>query len=108
MIDPVGNNFFDLPEYEHTQDETFQPLPPPGSPGSAEDALLNGDTGPGKKKGPTIKNSGVHMNVSAIIQDEQEHMMLHQTIPSDPLEETRSAWPYINVSLGMPNWYTNL
>lgn len=42
MIDPVENNFFGLPEYEHTRDETFQPLPPPGSPGSAEDALPNG------------------------------------------------------------------
>ncbi|XP_070809679.1 TIMELESS-interacting protein [Pituophis catenifer annectens] len=44
MIDPVENNLFDLPDYEHTQDETFQPLLPPDSPGgAAEDALLNGD-----------------------------------------------------------------
>ncbi|KAM3828492.1 TIMELESS-interacting protein [Vipera latastei] len=57
MIDPVGNNFFDLPEYEHTQDETFQPLPPPGSPGSAEDALLNGD--PEGDQLPQSKDSSV-------------------------------------------------
>ncbi|XP_070618165.1 TIMELESS-interacting protein [Erythrolamprus reginae] len=44
MIDPVENNLFDLPDYEHTHDETFQPLLPPDSPGgAAEDALLNGD-----------------------------------------------------------------
>lgn len=43
MIDPVENNLFDLPDYEHTHDETFQPLLPPDSPvGAAEDALLNG------------------------------------------------------------------
>ncbi|KAG8145224.1 hypothetical protein E2320_013589 [Naja naja] len=44
MIDPVENNLFDLPDYEHTHDETFQPLLPPDSPGgAAEGALLNGD-----------------------------------------------------------------
>ncbi|KAM6426434.1 TIMELESS-interacting protein isoform 1-T1 [Liasis olivaceus] len=44
MIDPTESNLFDLPDYEHTQDETFQPLPPPDSPGrAAEDALVNGD-----------------------------------------------------------------
>ncbi|XP_032089464.1 TIMELESS-interacting protein [Thamnophis elegans] len=44
MIDPVENNLFDLPDYENTHDETFQPLLPPDSPGgAAEDALLNGD-----------------------------------------------------------------
>ncbi|XP_026565087.1 TIMELESS-interacting protein [Pseudonaja textilis] len=44
MIDPVENNLFDLPDYEHTHDETFQPLLPPDSPGGvAEGALLNGD-----------------------------------------------------------------
>lgn len=43
MIDPVENDLFDLPDYEHTHDETFQPLLPPDSPGgAAEDALLNG------------------------------------------------------------------
>ncbi|KAL7980208.1 hypothetical protein Chor_001476 [Crotalus horridus] len=57
MIDPVENNFFGLPEYEHTRDETFQPLPPPGSPGSAEDALLNGD--PEGDQLPQSKNSSV-------------------------------------------------
>uniref|UniRef100_A0A2D4HMV7 TIMELESS-interacting protein n=1 Tax=Micrurus lemniscatus lemniscatus TaxID=129467 RepID=A0A2D4HMV7_MICLE len=44
MIDPVENNLFDLPDYEHTHDETFQPLLPPDSPGgAAEGALLSGD-----------------------------------------------------------------
>ncbi|XP_026528904.1 TIMELESS-interacting protein isoform X1 [Notechis scutatus] len=44
MIDPVENNLSDLPDYEHTHDETFQPLLPPDSPGGvAEGALLNGD-----------------------------------------------------------------
>ncbi|NWI65694.1 TIPIN protein, partial [Todus mexicanus] len=33
MIDPLENNLFDLPDYENTEDETFPPLPPPGSPG---------------------------------------------------------------------------
>ncbi|XP_015674076.1 TIMELESS-interacting protein [Protobothrops mucrosquamatus] len=57
MIDPVENNFFGLPEYEHTRDETFQPLPPPGSPGSAEDALPNGD--PEGDQLPQSKDSSV-------------------------------------------------
>uniref|UniRef100_A0A8C3KZC1 TIMELESS-interacting protein n=1 Tax=Chrysolophus pictus TaxID=9089 RepID=A0A8C3KZC1_CHRPC len=44
MIDPLENNLFDLPDYENTEDETFPPLPPPGSPGNdAEWAQANGD-----------------------------------------------------------------
>ncbi|XP_039215293.1 chromodomain-helicase-DNA-binding protein 2 isoform X3 [Crotalus tigris] len=45
--------------------------------------------GPGKRKGPTIKISGVQVNVKAIIQHEQEFVMLHQIIPSDPVERAR-------------------
>ncbi|KAG8145171.1 hypothetical protein E2320_013542, partial [Naja naja] len=45
--------------------------------------------GPGKRKGPTIKISGVQVNVKAIIQHEEEFAMLHQTIPSDPVERAR-------------------
>nr|XP_041574350.1 TIMELESS-interacting protein isoform X2 [Taeniopygia guttata] len=45
MLDPLENNLFDLPDYENTEDETFPPLPPPGSPGrdDAEWAQANGD-----------------------------------------------------------------
>lgn len=44
MVDPVEGNLFDLPDYEHLQDESFQPLPPPDSPGGVdiEDDLVNG------------------------------------------------------------------
>ncbi|XP_058011758.1 chromodomain-helicase-DNA-binding protein 2 isoform X1 [Ahaetulla prasina] len=45
--------------------------------------------GPGKRKGPTIKISGVQVNVKAIIQHEEEFAMLHQTIPSDPVERAK-------------------
>ncbi|XP_062998599.1 TIMELESS-interacting protein [Elgaria multicarinata webbii] len=44
MIDPIEGNLFDLPDYEHIQDETFLPLPPPDSPGGdVEEALVNGE-----------------------------------------------------------------
>ncbi|KAL7980167.1 hypothetical protein Chor_001435 [Crotalus horridus] len=45
--------------------------------------------GPGKRKGPTIKISGVQVNVKAIIQHEQEFAVLHQVMPSDPVERAR-------------------
>ncbi|XP_033023929.1 chromodomain-helicase-DNA-binding protein 2-like isoform X2 [Lacerta agilis] len=45
--------------------------------------------GPGKRRGPTIKISGVQVNVKAIIQHEEEFAMLHQTIPADPEERAR-------------------
>ncbi|XP_048338051.1 TIMELESS-interacting protein [Sphaerodactylus townsendi] len=32
-MDPEEGNLFDIPDYEHIQDEEFQPLPPPVSPG---------------------------------------------------------------------------
>ncbi|XP_019389392.1 PREDICTED: TIMELESS-interacting protein [Crocodylus porosus] len=43
MVDPVEDNRLDLPDYEHTEDETFPPLPPPASPGRHYDegALAN-------------------------------------------------------------------
>ncbi|XP_042328510.1 chromodomain-helicase-DNA-binding protein 2 isoform X4 [Sceloporus undulatus] len=45
--------------------------------------------GPGKRKGPTIKISGVPVNVKAIIQHEEEFAMLHQTIPADSEERAK-------------------
>ncbi|KAM9313272.1 TIMELESS-interacting protein [Gastrophryne carolinensis] len=44
MMDPLENDLFDIPDYEHTEDEDFPPLPPPHSPG-ADDAgdMENGD-----------------------------------------------------------------
>ncbi|KAJ7311361.1 hypothetical protein JRQ81_006978 [Phrynocephalus forsythii] len=44
MIDPLEGSLFDLPDYEHIQDETFLPLPPPDSPGGNDEAVLvNGE-----------------------------------------------------------------
>ncbi|KAM5172883.1 TIMELESS-interacting protein isoform 2-T2 [Mantella aurantiaca] len=46
MIDPLENDLFDIPDYEHTEDENFPPLPPPHSPGVIEDDggdMENGD-----------------------------------------------------------------
>ncbi|NXH15229.1 TIPIN protein, partial [Bucco capensis] len=45
MMDPLENNLLDLPDYENTEDETFPPLPPPGSPGrdDVEWAQANGE-----------------------------------------------------------------
>ncbi|OCT89833.1 TIMELESS-interacting protein isoform X1 [Xenopus laevis] len=45
MMDPLDNGLFDLPDYEHTEDENFPPLPPPHSPGADDEAddVANGD-----------------------------------------------------------------
>ncbi|XP_056427652.1 TIMELESS-interacting protein [Hyla sarda] len=46
MMDPLENDLFDLPDYEHTEDERFSPLPPPRSPGAGDsdnEDLANGD-----------------------------------------------------------------
>ncbi|XP_055454781.1 TIMELESS-interacting protein [Psammomys obesus] len=32
MLEQEENGFFDMPDYEHTEDETFPPFPPPASP----------------------------------------------------------------------------
>lgn len=37
MMDPEEGNLFDIPDYEHIQDEEFQPLPPPSSPGGEDE-----------------------------------------------------------------------
>uniref|UniRef100_A0A670JBL3 Chromodomain helicase DNA binding protein 2 n=1 Tax=Podarcis muralis TaxID=64176 RepID=A0A670JBL3_PODMU len=42
-----------------------------------------------QERGPTIKISGVQVNVKAIIQHEEEFAMLHKTIPTDPEERAR-------------------
>ncbi|XP_040270227.1 TIMELESS-interacting protein [Bufo bufo] len=45
-MDRLENDLFDMPDYEHTEDESFPPLPPPRSPGAADDDnedLANGD-----------------------------------------------------------------
>lgn len=40
MLEPQENGLIDLPDYEHVEDETFPPFPPPASPerGDAEEA----------------------------------------------------------------------
>uniref|UniRef100_A0A8D0H715 TIMELESS-interacting protein n=1 Tax=Sphenodon punctatus TaxID=8508 RepID=A0A8D0H715_SPHPU len=45
MMDPLESNLFDLPDYEHTEDERFPPLPPPASQGrdDVEGAFLSGE-----------------------------------------------------------------
>lgn len=43
----------------------------------------------GKKRGPTIKISGVQVNVKSIIQHEEEFEMLHKSIPVDPEEKKK-------------------
>ncbi|XP_075431487.1 TIMELESS-interacting protein isoform X2 [Ascaphus truei] len=45
MMDPLENDLFDLPDYEHTEDERFPPLPPPQSPGAADDDAGNSANG---------------------------------------------------------------
>ncbi|XP_062998502.1 chromodomain-helicase-DNA-binding protein 2 isoform X2 [Elgaria multicarinata webbii] len=45
--------------------------------------------GPRKRRGPTIKISGVQVNVKAIMQHEEEFAVLNQTIPTDPEERAR-------------------
>lgn len=55
--------------------------------------------GPGKKRGPTIKISGVQVNVKSIIQHEEEFEMLHKSIPVDP--EEKKKWVY---HVLMPGW----
>ncbi|KAG8440685.1 hypothetical protein GDO86_006437 [Hymenochirus boettgeri] len=45
--------------------------------------------GPGKRRGPTIKISGVQVNVKAIIQHEEDFDILNKSIPSDPEERKK-------------------
>ncbi|XP_053450316.1 TIMELESS-interacting protein [Nycticebus coucang] len=49
MLEPQENGLFDLPDYEHIEDETFPPFPPPASPGrqNGEEAELDEDSGSG-------------------------------------------------------------
>uniref|UniRef100_A0A8C2UEH9 Chromodomain helicase DNA binding protein 2 n=1 Tax=Coturnix japonica TaxID=93934 RepID=A0A8C2UEH9_COTJA len=52
-------------------------------------SLLLKRGGPGKRRGPTIKISGVQVNVKSIIQHEEEFEMLHKSIPADPEERKK-------------------
>lgn len=36
MLDPLESAVFDMPDYEHIEDERFPPLPPPSSPGRGD------------------------------------------------------------------------
>ncbi|XP_077084879.1 TIMELESS-interacting protein [Siphateles boraxobius] len=61
MSDPLENDPFDLPDYEHIKDETFPPFPPPSSPGRldlGEDAFGNGE---GEEEGEVSKLAEVPM-----------------------------------------------
>lgn len=49
MLEPQENGLIDLPDYEHVEDETFPPFPPPASPerGDAEEAEPDDESGRG-------------------------------------------------------------
>ncbi|XP_048418921.1 chromodomain-helicase-DNA-binding protein 2 isoform X1 [Stegostoma tigrinum] len=49
--------------------------------------------GPGKKRGPTIKVSGVQVNVKSILIHEDEFEALHKAIPMDPEERKKYRLP---------------
>ncbi|XP_072134198.1 chromodomain-helicase-DNA-binding protein 2 isoform X1 [Mobula birostris] len=49
--------------------------------------------GPGKKRGPTIKISGVQVNVKSILIHEDEFEALHKAIPLDPEERKKYRLP---------------
>lgn len=36
MLNPLESGVFDMPDYEHIEDERFPPLPPPSSPGRGD------------------------------------------------------------------------
>ncbi|XP_030045338.1 TIMELESS-interacting protein [Microcaecilia unicolor] len=63
MVDPFENNLFDLPDYEHTEDESFPPLPPPrGAEDEAEHLINgvedgNGDDSPAEETPVTVRKA---------------------------------------------------
>lgn len=55
MLDPLESAVFDMPDYEHIEDERFPPLPPPSSPGRGdieEDPFGDGE---GEQEGEVSK-----------------------------------------------------
>lgn len=44
MVEPQANGLIDLPDYDHVEDETFPPFPPPASP-EREDEGVEPDDG---------------------------------------------------------------
>uniref|UniRef100_A0A2K6GFE1 Uncharacterized protein n=1 Tax=Propithecus coquereli TaxID=379532 RepID=A0A2K6GFE1_PROCO len=47
MLEPQENGMIDLPDYEHTEDETFPPFPPPASPKRQDGEGAEPDEGSG-------------------------------------------------------------
>lgn len=46
MLEPQENGLTDLPDYEHIEDETFPPFPPPASPGREDGEGAEPEEGP--------------------------------------------------------------
>uniref|UniRef100_UPI00398EA4A3 TIMELESS-interacting protein isoform X2 n=1 Tax=Pristiophorus japonicus TaxID=55135 RepID=UPI00398EA4A3 len=64
MSDTLENGLFDIPDYDHLEDETFPPLPPPSSPGQLEygEAFANREEGGEdgtQSKEPVVLRKGV-------------------------------------------------
>lgn len=45
MLEPQERGLIDLPDYEHVEDETFPPFPPPASPGREDGEGAEPDEG---------------------------------------------------------------
>ncbi|XP_067874355.1 TIMELESS-interacting protein isoform X1 [Heterodontus francisci] len=64
MSDTLEHGLFDIPDYDHLEDETFPPLPPPSSPGQVEygEDFANGEEGRQEgtqSKEPVVLRKGV-------------------------------------------------
>ncbi|XP_054858706.1 TIMELESS-interacting protein isoform X2 [Eublepharis macularius] len=58
-MDPIEGNLFDIPDYEHIQDEVFQPLPPPASPGGDDEEEPEDNKLPPNKDSTVTTRKGV-------------------------------------------------
>ncbi|XP_026072583.1 TIMELESS-interacting protein isoform X2 [Carassius auratus] len=87
MLDP-----FDIPDYEHTEDERFPPLPPPSSPGQRdieEDPFGNGE---GEEEGEVSKLAEVPVAKRRTVQRPRPKLDANRLISEKGLPALRTLF----------------
>uniref|UniRef100_A0A673L1R6 TIMELESS-interacting protein n=2 Tax=Sinocyclocheilus rhinocerous TaxID=307959 RepID=A0A673L1R6_9TELE len=92
MLDPLENDAFDIPDYEHIEDERFPPLPPPSSPGQGdieEDPFRNGE---GEEEGEVSKLAEVPVAKRRTVKRPQPKLDANRLISEKGLPALRTLF----------------
>ncbi|XP_028922146.1 TIMELESS-interacting protein [Ornithorhynchus anatinus] len=87
MQESTENNLFDLPDYEHEEDEQFPPFPPPSSPGRSDNE--GAESSQGRKKEKSSPTDDPPVNIRKTVKRNLPKLDAHRLVSERGLPALR-------------------